>query len=79
MRECEVSVKMGDESIEEVVDKIQSQEFWQVLVESHHQHDERDREVQKLLDQYQDEYGKGNVLDESQRHADDEAQRSVHC
>lgn len=53
------------ESIEEVVDKIQSQEFWQVLVESRYQHDELDQEIQKLLDQYQDEYGKRNILDES--------------
>ncbi len=55
LRECDAGVKMGVASIEEVVDRIQSQEFRQVLAESRHQHDELDREIQQLLDQYQDE------------------------
>ncbi len=55
LRECDAGVKMGVESIEEVVDRIQSPEFRQVLVESRHQHDELDREIQQLLNQYQDE------------------------
>lgn len=55
LRECDAGVKMGVASIEEVVDRIQSREFRQVLAESRHQHDELDREIQQLLDQYQDE------------------------
>lgn len=55
LRECDAGVKMGVASIEEVVDRIQSREFRQVLTESRHQHDELDREIQQLLDQYQDE------------------------
>lgn len=55
LRECDAGIKMGVESIEEVVDKVQSQELRQVLVESRHQHDELDREIQQLLAQYQDE------------------------
>jgi len=55
LRECDAGVKMGVESIEEVVDRIQSKEFRQVLVESRRQHDELDREIHQLLDQYEDE------------------------
>lgn len=62
LRECDAGVKMGVESIGEVVDRIQSQEFRQVLVESRHQHDELDREIQQLLDQYQDEGKEPNPM-----------------
>lgn len=55
LRECDAGVKMGVESIEEVVDKIQNDKFRQVLVESRQRHDELDREIQQLLERYQDE------------------------
>ena len=55
LRECDAGVKMGVESIEEVVDKIQNDKFRQVLVESRQHHDELDREIQQLLERYQDE------------------------
>ncbi len=55
LRECDAGVKMGIESIEEVVERIQSKAFRQILVESRHHHDELDREIQQLLERYQDE------------------------
>ncbi len=55
LRECDAGVKMGVSSIEEVVEKIQAEEFRQVLVESRHQHDELDREIQQQLDRFHDE------------------------
>ncbi len=62
LRECDAGVKMGVASIEEVVDKIQSRDFREVLAESRHQHDELDREIQRLLDQYQDEGKEPNPM-----------------
>ena len=62
LRECDAGVKMGVASIEEVVDRIQSQAFRQTLVESRHRHDELDREIQRLLDQYQDEGKEPNPM-----------------
>lgn len=62
LRECDAGVKMGVESIEEVVDRIQSREFRQVLVESRHQHDKLDREIQQLLNQYQDQGKEPNSM-----------------
>ena len=50
LREYDAGVKMGVESIEEVVDRIESKEFRQVLVESRRQHDALDREIQQQLD-----------------------------
>ncbi len=55
LRECDAGVKMGVSSIEEVVEKIQEEDFRQVLVESRHQHDELDREIQQQLDRFHDE------------------------
>ncbi|MBE5814608.1 MAG: hypothetical protein E7320_05285 [Clostridiales bacterium] len=55
LRECDAGVKMGVDSIESVVERIQSEAFRQVLVESRQKHDELDRELQQLLDRYQDE------------------------
>ena len=54
LRECDAGVKMGVESIEEVVERIKSPQFRQVLVESRHHHDELDREIQAELNRYQD-------------------------
>ena len=62
LRECDAGVKMGVESIEEVVDRIESKEFRQVLVESRHQHDELDREIQQLLDRYKDDGKEPNPM-----------------
>ena len=62
LRECDAGVKMGVESIEEVVDKIQSEDFRQVLVDSRHKHDQLDREIQQLLNRYQDEGKEPNPM-----------------
>ena len=55
LRECDAGVKMGVSAIEEVVEKIHSEEFRNVLVESRRKHDALDRELQQELDRYQDE------------------------
>lgn len=62
LRECDAGVKMGVESIEEVVDKIKAEDFRQVLVESRHHHDELDREIQRQLDRYQDKGKEPNPM-----------------
>lgn len=65
LRECDAGVKMGVEAIENVVEKIKSGEFRQVLVESRHQHDQLDREIQQLLARYQDEGKEPNPMAKS--------------
>ena len=62
LRECDAGVRMGVESIEEVVDRIESREFRQVLVESRQQHDKLDREIQQLLDRYKDDGKEPNPM-----------------
>ena len=55
LRECDAGVKMGVSSIESVVERIKSDNFRRVLVESRHQHDKLDREIQQELARYQDD------------------------
>ena len=62
LRECDAGVKMGVEAIEEVVDRIESKKFRQVLVENRHQHDELDREIQQQLDRYKDDGKEPNPM-----------------
>ena len=62
LRECDAGVKMGVESIEEVVERIQNKEFRQVLVDSRHRHDELDREIQAALRRFQDEGKEPNPM-----------------
>ena len=62
LRECDAGVKMGVESIESVVEKIHNEDFRQVLVDSRQQHDRLDRELQQLLDRFQDEGKEPNPM-----------------
>ena len=62
LRECDAGVKMGVSSIESVVERIKSDSFRRVLVESRHQHDKLDREIQQELARYQDDGKEPNPM-----------------
>ncbi|MBQ2953704.1 MAG: hypothetical protein IJE07_09135 [Clostridia bacterium] len=55
LRECDAGVKMGVASIESVVERIHSDRFRQVLVDSRQRHDELDREIRRHLDRFHDD------------------------
>ena len=78
LRECDAGVKMGVESIEEVVDKIKAEDFRQVLVESRHHHDELDREIQRQLDRYQDKGKHPNIFAKSMSHMKTTMKLGIH-
>ena len=54
LRECDAGVKMGVSSIESVVERIQDENFRQVLTDSRQHHDELDREIQANLHRFRD-------------------------
>ena len=54
LRECDAGVKMGISSIEDVVDDVKSVRLKEYLVNCKNEHVELDREINKLLDKYQD-------------------------
>ncbi len=55
LRECDAGIKMGVESIEDVLDHVKSEDFRNRLVACKREHDELKEEIQKLLDKYHDD------------------------
>lgn len=55
LRECDAGVKMGIESIDDVLDCVQNDDFKQSLTDCKEQHHNLKEEIQQLLDKYQDE------------------------
>lgn len=55
LRECDAGVKMGVSSIEDVLDNVQNSEFEKILTKCKDEHEKLDREIQELLDKYEDD------------------------
>ena len=55
LRECDAGVKMGIDSIDDVLDSVQSDSLKQILTKCKDEHDKLDAQIQSLLDSYQDE------------------------
>ena len=55
LRECDAGVKMGIASIEDVLDRTESNSLQQKLRDCRQEHAQLQREIQQLLDKYQDE------------------------
>ncbi len=55
LRECDAGVKMGTESIEEVIDRVKSAEMKKYLSGCKIEHEKLNTEIQTLLDKYKDE------------------------
>ena len=55
LRECDAGIKMGVSSIDDVLDKVKSKEFEKYLTDCKEEHEKLDRELQELLDKYEDE------------------------
>ena len=55
LRECDAGVKMGISSIDDVLDDVKCVKLKEYLVICKSEHIELDREINKLLDKYQDD------------------------
>lgn len=55
LRECDAGVKMGIDSIEDVLDKVNSDKFRNLLFKCKEEHHKLGEEIQQLLDKYQDD------------------------
>ncbi len=55
LRECDAGVKMGISSIDDVLDDVKSDKLKEYLIKCKNEHIELDREIQQLLNKYQDE------------------------
>lgn len=62
LRECDAGVKMGISSIDDVIDDVKSAKLKKFLVDCKNEHVELDREIQELLNKYDDEGKQPNPI-----------------
>ncbi len=55
LRECDAGVKMGVKSIDDVLDRVESDDLKQLLNACKDEHGKLDKEIQQLLDKYHDD------------------------
>lgn len=55
LRECDAGVRMGIDSIEDVLSHVRAERLEKVLTDNKNEHEKLSREIQKLLDEYHDE------------------------
>ena len=55
LRECDAGIKMGIASIDEVADRVKSENFSRKLAKCRKEHEQLQCEIQELLGRYQDE------------------------
>lgn len=55
LRECDAGIKMGVSSIDDVLEYVCSDTFGQMLTDCKNEHEKLKEEIQKLLNEYQDE------------------------
>ena len=55
LRECDAGIRMGVDSIDDVLDRVESKELRDCLSHCKRAHNELDAELQELLERYQDE------------------------
>ena len=64
LRECDAGVKMGIKSIDDVLDHVRSDALKTRLTDCKREHDQLNSEIQKLLQQYQDDGKNPNPIAE---------------
>ena len=55
LRECDAGVKMGVTSIDDVLEYVASERFKELLSECKSEHEKLEKEIEKLLDKYNDD------------------------
>ncbi len=65
LRECDAGVKMGIQSISDVLGRIKGNDLKTLLEDNKHKHDKIDSELQQLLDRYGDEGKEPNLMAET--------------
>ena len=55
LRECDAGVKMGTDSIEDVYEKVKADNFKTLLEDCKCAHEKLDKEIQRLLESYDDD------------------------
>ncbi len=65
LRECNLGIKMGISSLNDVLDKVESTEFEEKIKKSRNEHEDLETETQILLNRYGDEEKQPNIMAKS--------------
>lgn len=65
LQECDAGIKMGVESIDEVLDYVRNETFRKYLTDCKNEHNKLKEEIQLLLEKYQDEGKEPNPMAKS--------------
>ncbi len=65
LRECDAGIKMGVKSINDVLDRVESTDLFDLLNACKDEHDKLDKELQELLGRYDDEGKNPNIMAEA--------------
>lgn len=68
LRECDAGVKMGIDSLESVMERVQSSDLRQSLKLCKEEHENLNRQIQQLLDSYHDEGKNPNPIAQGMSH-----------
>lgn len=68
LRECDAGVKMGVASIEDVLDRVENEDFCKYLKSCKAEHDKLDAEIQQLLTKYHDDGKEPNMMAKGMSH-----------
>ena len=64
LRECDAGIKMGVKSINDVIDRVKSPELKHLLNACKDEHNELDKELQQMLDRFEDDGKDPNFIAE---------------
>ena len=65
LRECDAGIRMGVDSIDDVLDYVRADELRRFLTQCKEEHQQLDHELQALLDKYRDEGKEPNPIAKS--------------
>lgn len=65
LRECDAGIKMGVKSIDDVLERVKNPELKQLLNNCKDTHEKLDKELQQLLNQYEDDGKEPNFIAET--------------
>ncbi len=68
LRECDAGIKMGIDSIEDVIDRVRSGEMRRILSRCRQEHEDLKVEIQELLNRYKDDGKAPGLIAKSMSH-----------
>lgn len=78
LRECDAGIKMGVKSIDDVLSRVKSADLMELLNACKDEHDNLDRELQELLNEYGDEGKDPNFIAEKMAKMKTEVKLQMH-